>query len=295
MSSTTLAGRGSSRRRGATFVILVAICVVLLGVSDTAPVSEVRRGINFAISPVRDGLSDSTRSVTRILGAFADIDTLRRENVALQAQVDELEDELAVMETVLERNRQLSRVLDTRKALDNETVVAEVVGHPASQFERVLTLDRGQEVGIELGDPVLSEGGALAGTIIDVGEGFSAVRLINDTRSLVTGRDRRTRALGDVVGRLAAPLAMDDIPVTDKVNVGDIVTTAGIDLGKRFKSSYPKGLPIGRIVDVRQEPGSIVQTALVEPSADLDRIEVVLVITDHKGPKRPARESTEEE
>jgi len=290
MSSSTLADRGI-RRRGFIFMLLVGICLVLLAVSESGPVQELRRGVNFAVAPVQSALSDGTRSVTQVLGAFTEIDTLRRENVALQGRVDVLEDEMAVLETVRDRNAQLSRVLKTSEALDNKTVAAQVTGRQASQFERGLTIDRGQEAGISEGDPVLSEGGALAGSIVDVGEGFSTIQLINDTRSLVVGRDRRSRATGEVVGRLAAPLAMGKIPVTEAVEVGDVVITAGLDLGKRFKSFYPKGLPIGRVVAVESEPGSIVQTALVEPAANLDRLEVVLVIIDHKAPRRQDEES----
>ncbi len=293
MSSTVLQG-GSARRRSFIFVVLVGICLALLMVSDSGPVQEFRRGVNFAVAPVQGALADGTRSVTRVLGAFGEIDTLRRENVALQGRVDMLEDEVAVLETVREQNARLNRVLKTRDALDNKTVAAQVIRRQASQFERGLTIDRGLEVGIGVGDPVLSEGGALAGSIIDVGEGFSTVQLISDTRSLVIGLDRRSRATGEVIGRLAAPLAMANITVTDTVEIGDVVITAGIDLGKRFKSFYPKGLPIGRVVAVESEPGSIVQTALVEPAADLDGLEIVLVITDHKAPRRTSEEPAED-
>ncbi len=120
-----------------------------------------------------------------------------------------------------------------------------------------------------------------------MGDGWASVMLISDTRSLVTGLDTRTRATGEVTGRLAAPLAMSNIPVTDKIAVNDRVVTAGIDLGKRFRSFFPKNIPIGRVVDVEQEPGSIVQTALVQPAADLEHIEDVLVLTDVRLPQRP--------
>lgn len=293
MSSSTLAD-GSARRRGLIFVVLVGICLVLLVVSDSGPVLELRRGVNFAAAPVQGTLADGTRSITRILGAFGEIDTLRRENVTLQGRVDALEDEVAVLETAREQNDRLNRVLKTKGVLDNKTVAAQVIRRQSSQFERGLTIDRGQKVGISVGDPVLSEGGALAGSITDVGEGFSTVQLINDTRSLVIGLDRRSRATGEVVGRLAAPLAMENVTVTDTVEIGDVVITAGIDLGKRFKSLYPKGLPIGRVVAVENEPGSIVQTALVEPAADLDGLEIVLVITDHKSPKQVIEEPVED-
>jgi rod shape-determining protein MreC len=178
-------------------------------------------------------------------------------------------------------------LLDIRDRLGYATTVAGVTGRQTTQFERVLTIDRGSDAGISEGAPVLSEGGALAGQVIDVGEGWASVMLISDTRSLLTGLDSRTRATGEVKGRLSAPLAMSNIPVTDKIAVNDRIVTAGIDLGKRFRSLFPKNIPIGRVVDVQQEPGSIVQTALLQPSADLDRIEDVLVLTDLRLPQRP--------
>lgn len=292
MSSSVLADR-SLRRRAIAFVVLVIACLGLVAVSDSGPVRELRRGIGFAFAPVQGSLSDATRSVTRVFGALAEIDSLRHENVALRSRVDVLEDEIALLESVRDENERLAALLKTDKALGRATVAAEVTVRHASQFERVVTLDRGDEAGIEVGDPVVSEGGALVGSVIDVGQGHSTVQLINDTRSLVTGLDSRTRATGDVVGRLAAPLAMGKIPVTERIEVGDAVVTAGLDLGRRFRSSYPKNLPIGRVVDVQQEPGEIVQTALVEPAADLDRLELVLVITDHKGPVRRRGETDE--
>ena len=47
------------------------------------------------------------------------------------------------------------------------------------------------------------------------------------------------------------------------------------------------------MVDVEQEPGSIVKTALLEPFADLERIEEVLVITDFDPARRRPKEETE--
>jgi rod shape-determining protein MreC len=276
-----------SRRRVVVFGGLVGICLVLLLVSDSGPVQELRRGVNFAVAPVQGSLADGTRSVTDVLGAFGEIDSLRRENIDLREDVTRLEDQLASLESVAEESRRLARLLEVRDRIDHATVAAGVIGRQATQFERVLTIDRGVESGILVGAPVLSEGGALAGKVIEVGDGWASVMLISDTRSLVTGLDTRTRATGEVTGRLAAPLAMANIPVTDKIAINDRVVTAGIELGKRFRSSFPKNIPIGRVVDVEQEPGSIVQTALVQPAADLERIEDVLVLTDDRLPQRP--------
>ena len=283
-----------ARRRAVVFVLLVGLCLAMLVVSGSAPVQELRRGVIFAVSPVQDTLADGTRSVTSVLGAFGEIDTLRRENQDLQSAVDQLQDELAGLEAVRDENKRLAKLLKTKDRLDHETVVAGVTSRHSTQFERVITIDSGSEAGIVEGAPVLSEGGALAGKVTEVGDGWASVMLINDTRALVTGLDSRTRATGEVTGRLSSPLAMSNIPITDKVSVNDRIVTAGIDLGKRFRSFYPKNIPIGRVMDVQQEPGSIVQTALVQPSADLDRIEDVLVLTDFKPPKGRTTEEPED-
>jgi rod shape-determining protein MreC len=276
-----------ARRHLVVFIVLVGLCLAMLLVSGSPAVQEVRRGVNFAIAPVQETLTDGTHSFTDLLGAFGEIESLRRENLDLQSTVQQLGEQLAALDAVTEENRRLSRLLEIRDRLEYESTVAGVTSRHATQFERVLTIDRGAESGILAGAPVLSEGGALAGKVIEVGDGWASVMLISDTRSLVTGLDTRTRATGEITGRLAAPLAMSDIPVTDKIAINDRVVTAGIDLGRRFRSSYPKNIPIGRVVDVEQEPGSIVQTALVQPAADLERIEDVLVLTDERLPQRP--------
>jgi rod shape-determining protein MreC len=276
----------TTRRRVIVFVVLVGLCLALLVVSGSAPVQELRRGVLYAVTPVQETLSDGTRAVTDVLGAFGEIESLRRENLALQSSVQQLQEQLGTLDAVMEENRRLSRLLEVRDRLEFETVAAGVTNRQATQFERVITIDRGTDAGITRGAPVLSEGGALAGKVTEVGNGWAAVMLISDTRSLVTGLDTRTRATGEVTGRLSAPLAMANIPVTDKISVNDRVVTAGIDLGKRYRSFVPRNIPIGRVVDVQQEPGSIVQTALVQPSADLDKIEDVLVITDFRSVAR---------
>jgi rod shape-determining protein MreC len=277
----------SSRRHVAAFGLLVAASVGMLAVSGSGPVQELRRGVTFALTPVQEVLVTGTRSVMDVAGALGEIEDLRRENLQLSALVSELQDEVATLEALRQENGRLAEALRTQRALDHMTVAATVVNRQATDFERVITLDRGAESGVELGDAVVSEGGALAGSVVEVGTGWSSVRLLSDTRSLVIGLDATSRATGEVTGRLSSPLAMENIPVTDEVAAGDPIVTAGLDLGRRFRSAYPKNLLIGTVVDVQRDPGLVVQTALVEPAADLDRIETVLVIVDYTPPRRP--------
>ena len=59
-----------------------------------------------------------------------------------------------------------------------------------------------------------------------------------------------------------------------EVTVGDLVLTATLG------GLLPGALPIGRITDVRSSDQDLFESIAVEPLADLDRLEHVLVMTD---------------
>jgi rod shape-determining protein MreC len=278
-----------ARRRLIIFVVLMTMSVGLIAVSGSGPAQELRNGVRFAIAPVQDTLSDSTRSVTSVVGAITEVDTLRRENDELTTTVDRLSDQLAVMESLRAENKKLNKVLGTKDTLTDrgiKTVAARVSARQFTQFERLVTIDRGSESGVRTDAPVLSEGGALLGRVLDVGEGWADVRLISDPNSLVAGWVRRGQASGEVIGRLSAPLAMTEIPRTQKIAENELVVTYGIKLRGGYQSVYPKGIPIGRVVDILEEPQQVLKTALIVPQADLEHFEYVLVQTNFKPPKR---------
>jgi rod shape-determining protein MreC len=288
-----------ARRRAITFMVLMMLSLGLIALSDSGPVTELRSGVRFAVTPVQDTLGEGTRSVTSVFGAITEVDTLRRENDELAAEVDRLSDQLAVMESLQAENRKLTRLLDVKDDLAGrntpiKTVAAGVASRQFTQFERMITLDRGMESEIRKDAPVLSEGGALLGRVVDVGEGWADVRLISDPDSLVVGWVRRTKATGEVVGRLSAPLAMTDIPRTQSLSEKDLVVTYGVKLRNGFRSVFPAGIPIGRVVDIIDEPEQVVKTALIVPEADLENIEYVLVQTNFKAPRKSNTTASEE-
>ena len=76
---------------------------------------------------------------------------------------------------------------------------------------------------------------------------------------------------------------MRQIDSGETVAVGDEVVTAGIELGGGVRSPYPKGLLVGQVVDVKRDANDVVQTAFLQPAAELDKLEYLLVITDYQG------------
>src|SRR4029077_12003711 len=129
----------------------------------------------------------------------------------------------------------------------------------------------------------IAEGGALVGRDSDVGPTCAFVTLISDRSSTVTGETETSTARGEVVGQLGGALIMQNIDSTEKVLPGEQVLTPGIEVAGGIRSSYPKGLVIGEVTDVRKDANSVVQTAYLLPTTDLDKLAHVLVILDAAG------------
>jgi rod shape-determining protein MreC len=273
-----------TRWRIVVYTLLVAMSLLLLAMNDTPEVQDVRRGVNFALAPVLERLSGAARSAGNVFSAVAEIDQLRRDNGELGVEVDRLRQQVAQLEILGAENERLNRLIGRKSVVQHQTVTAQVIARPANQFERLITIDRGEEAGIAVNDPVLSDGGALVGVIAEAGDRTSTVRLLSDSRSVVIGMDSRTEATGDVYGRLTGTLEMRNIQKADRIAVGDRIMTAGLDLGE-IESMYPRGLLIGTVVEVNDDPAMVVKSAVVQPATDLDRLQAVLVVIDERRPR----------
>jgi rod shape-determining protein MreC len=278
----TAAQRGRIGSRGRAFAILIAITLVMMALSSNPAVRDVQRRIASLFAPVQGSLDAVAGTVASLGAAAADVDRLRSDNTVLQVANDRLAADNARLEEARRENQQLSAALGLRDAFGFRTVAAQVIAAESSPLRRVVTIGKGSDDGIKAGDVVVGDGGALVGRVIDAGPAAANVLLISDTSSTVIGR-LPSAATGAVVGGLGRVVGMDRIDATEEVSVGDQVVTAGIALPDGIRSAYPKGLPIGRVVDVRRDPNAVVQTAWLLPAAPLDRLEYVLVITDYEG------------
>jgi rod shape-determining protein MreC len=280
------------RRQLVTFSLLIATCMLLLAFSDTKPVQDMRGGVNFALAPIRDALSGGARAVGSLFTSIAEIDQLRRQNEDQAELIQRYEEALLQVPVLQTENAKLADALRIKRSLDHRTIAAEVIYNDPSSLERVITIAKGSDDGLFLGATVLSAGGSLAGSITELGGNWASVRLINDTRSVVVGRDVRSGATGELHGNLAAPLELRNVPFNESLRVGDLVRTAGIHLGREARSQFPRDLVIGSIVSVDKDPAITTIGALVQPAADLDNLEMVLVVTDFRPDPLPGVTAT---
>ncbi len=280
---TTMFATRTARRRAVAFAILLATSLILMAISSSPVITEFQNAMGFALRPVQGAIHTVADSVAGAFAAVGEIDRLHTDNAALRRENERLTADNTRAQSLEQENEQLTTLLQLKNSFSYETAAAEVIARESSEVRRTVTISKGSDAAIEKGDVVIAAGGALLGRVSDVGPNFAIVTLISDRSSTVIGQTETNAATGDVTGQLGGALIMQNIDSTEVVQPGEQVLTAGIELPGGIRSPYPKGLLIGEITDVRKEPSSVVQTAYLQPTANLDKVAYVLVVLDYVG------------
>ncbi len=275
-------------------VILGAIVIIGLDLAGfLGPVNDV---IHTAIKPPAVFFSETKRVVGSGVSAIREIGELRQRNLELEQRVNQLTIEnlrLAEVETENEQLRSLLQFAQTNPSFDvrGGQIIARAIGDGANPFTHPIQIDLGRTHGLAVGMPVVTDRG-LVGRIANVYPHSSDILLINDPRSNINVMTQASRAHGVIRGRVGQPPIMELIPPDVKISEGEIVITSG--LGGHF----PKGLVVGQIVEVIRNDDLMFQSAIIQPTVDFDRMELVLVITnfppEEQEPNPPTPEAAPE-
>jgi rod shape-determining protein MreC len=247
------------------------ILLALSGIGLLRPVEDVSYTV---FSPVERLLRSAAQPIADIVANYGDVRDLTRENDTLRAENERLQAEIARLHEEAARQQELERLLDTRNALEGQTfATASVISRDPSNLRRRIAIDVGREDGVKVGQPVITEGSTLVGTVSDVEDGHAWVTLVSDVDSAVSAVLLESRAEGVVTGSYSRQLSMDFVEQNATVNEGDTVLTSGLN------GTYPKDLVIGKVTGVGANRQELFRSVTVEPLASLSRIETVLVMT----------------
>lgn len=276
----TLSQTARKRRRPVLrqFTFLFLLSLALLVSRDATPVRAAAEALTQLLAPAESALTASGSAVGSFLAAIGEIERLRADNARLRDEVDRLTLENVRLREQAIQAQQAAKLDQAARALEGlQTLRAPVIARDPSGIVRTVLIGLGSQAGVALGNPVVSDQG-LVGRVSEVGPTYAKVLLVTDSASAVSAIVQGSRATGIVRGQYGDTLVMDWILQTESVAVGDVVITAGLALGNELRSFYPKGLVIGRVVDVGKGENGAYQRAVILPAVDLRTLEQVLVV-----------------
>lgn len=266
--------RRTSRRRS-VLILLVLTSITLITIDARSNGGGVTRTVRDAardtMAPVQSAVDDVLSPVADWFDGVAQSGNLKDENRTLRRELAQARGEAAQSRAVRRENEELRKLAQLPLTQNLPGVNAQVIAGSPGNFESTVTLDRGSDVGIATGMPVVT-GDGLVGRVVQASRKRATVLLLTDPSSGVAVRLEKSGGTGVASGRAGSNLlGLDFVNPTFKVTKNELVSTAD-------SSRYPPNIPVGRVASVKTSPGAIEQTILVQPLADIARSSVVRVL-----------------
>ena len=274
---------------GVLFVQVLGLAVQVKRTTDTDSSRLIRIWTVGAITPLEKALVWVQSSTGNVWHNYLFLRGVRAENRGLKQQIEQMRIDQVRLTQDADQARRLQALLAFKEQFISQTMAAQVIGSTGSEQSRAIYIDKGERDNIKADMAVITADGVV-GKVLHVYGSTSLVLLISDQTSGVGAILEKSRLQGILRGMPSGEVALERVMSDEQVPSGELVLTSG---GDRI---FPKGLPIGRVARVRPG-GDLFLNIQVRPTADLSKLEEVLVVTkiderqaqpDPTGPSRAA-------
>ena len=255
-------------------LVVTSLALLTLDYRGFSPIAGAQDAVLTVFGPVRSGAETVFGPVSNAWNSVFRYDDLEAENDELRAELEELRGDAAEVALQQQRLDLLREQLAVPAPEEIGRIPAQVVGGPASNFDRTIEIDKGAGSGVEPGMPVVTNAG-LAGRVTSASLTRARVQLLTDPEFRVGVVLLNSFDVG--IGRGTGsgnPLVVDagidpDTPVVE----GELVYTSGL-----AESVFPPDVPVGSVSGVGGGGNPLEQRLEVEPAADLERLAFVTVL-----------------
>lgn len=259
-------------------VIALLLAVVLAVVSALTGLSLPDMAVKGILTPIRTGTSRLTDKAEELYNYIFKYESLAAENEALKQELADIENNARIADSVTRENQRLRDLLELKNANEDYKLVdGYIISWSSNDWTSTFTINRGTNVGIQVGMCAVTANGELVGLVQEAGSNYAVIKSIMDSSLEISATISSSGYNGMVKGGysegLADKLRMNYLPSSATIHINDQVVTTG-------STVYPRGLVVGKVVDAGFADTGVAKYAILEPAADIDALEQVFIITE---------------
>jgi len=269
-------------KNGVLLLVIALLLSLLVGISSALmggtadPLSNAATTITAPVRSLVSNVLDWAEGVYNYVFRYEELNT---ELDTLRKQVADLEAQLRESGEAARENQQLRQLLRLQeKHQDFVFESARVTQRSTTNWESTFTLSKGSSAGVQTGNCVISETGALVGVVEEVGLNYCRVSTVINTDIEMGGICVRTDCAGILEGDFAlmsqGRLKLSYLPDDAQLRPGDQILTSGQG------DIYPPDLVVGRVEELRSDPSGMMRYAVLKPQARLDSLVEVFIIKE---------------
>ena len=263
-------------------VVLVAallIAVVLSLISSFTGTNIPGLLVQGVLTPLRTGADTVLSQAEQIYDYIFEYEALKSENEALKQQIADMQEEIREADSLARENERYKALLKLKEAHeDYELVDAYIIGRSSLDWSSTVTINRGSNVGIEVGMCAITANGEVVGLVSEVGANYAVINTVLDSSLEISATVSASGYSGMVTGGYITGnsdmLRMDYLPSSSVIRNRDQVVTAG-------STVYPRNLILGYVVDAGFNDTGVVKYAILEPAADIGSLEQIFILLDY--------------
>ena len=271
--------------RSTQFKIILSVVIILIALSLTfffiggkiSPQADIAGTVT---APFKTAVAKVSSAVSDFVTAYTQGNEIMIKNSELEAEINELREQLADYEKATKENEFYKNYLEIKDnnpdfRFSHATLISRDNNDPYKSF----VINRGTSSGVKQYDPVITDAG-LVGYISQAGLTTSKVSTILSPDITLGALDNRTNDSGILSGSLEqvkdGNTRFYNLSRSCTVAIGDYVVTSG-------EGIFPEGLLIGTIQSIGSDEYNTSIFAAVKPFADIENLREVMVITSFEG------------
>lgn len=171
--------------------------------------------------------------------------------------------------------------LDSAITVHNLVLIpCQIIARDITTLQRFFIINRGLSHGVSIGAPCIAPQG-IVGKVIEVAEHQSLIQTILEPNFRTPILNSRTKEVAIAYPGDNELLKLDYVKPDADFKIGDTIITAGLG------GLFPKGLMVGIVIDIPEQPVGIFKPVIVQPSVNIARLETVYIINKNKAAGLP--------
>lgn len=268
-----------STRVRVVMIVSLLVAALLAVASGVTGENIPGRIVQTVLKPLRSGANTVVNQAEQIYDYLFRYEALKAENAALREELAALQSDARDVDSLMreiERLRKLAQLKAVNE--DFECVDGYIIARTAQNWVNTLTINRGTDVGIQVGMCAITETGQVVGLVTEVGSNYAVIKTVLDPSLEISATIANTGYSGMVSGGYSSGydnlLRMDYLSSDSIIKNNDPVVTAG-------STVYPRNLLLGYVVDAGFEDNGLAKYAVLRPAADIDKLEQIFIITNY--------------
>lgn len=220
------------------FLLAVMLAITAIIVDNRSNVlSNIRTYIDVAVSPFYLLANIPCKILDHVSQILTTRTQLMLEIHALRQELLMKNSEQLILDQYKYENAQLRKLLNAPLRQDEQKMVTQVISTNIDLYNNQVTIDKGIDSGVYIGQPAISDKGVV-GQVIATSKLTSRVLLICDSLHALPIQVLRNNTRMILAGNgCSKDLQLEHVPSNTDVRIGDILVTSG--LGGRFPAGYP--------------------------------------------------------